>query len=74
MNCNFGQYQPCIKNNVNNIIALACITNYLIDHEYIEEYCEHYFKLGFDRIYLLDDIHGKDNTKNYQIFHMYRKK
>lgn len=47
--------------NSQNIYAVCCITNYALDKDYIEEWCEHYFGIGFNRIYLIDD--AKDQKK-----------
>lgn len=40
--------------------AVCCITNYRLDSDYIEEWCRHHLGLGFDLIYLMDDL--KDMT------------
>lgn len=40
---------------MNNNIAVCVATNYILDSENIQEWCEHYFALGFNKIYLMDD-------------------
>ena len=41
--------------NSENIYAVCCITNYTLEKDYIEEWCEHYFNIGFNLIYMIDD-------------------
>ena len=41
--------------NNENIYAVCCITNYSLEKDYIEEWCEHYFNIGFNLIYMIDD-------------------
>ena len=42
-------------------VDLCLVDNYYIDKDYIEEFCEYYFELGIDKIWLLDDVNGKPN-------------
>lgn len=40
-------------------VALCLVANYYLESDYIVEFCEYYFKLGVDTIYILDDINGR---------------
>jgi hypothetical protein len=41
-------------------VALCLIANYYLESDYIIEYCEYYFGLGIDTIYILDDLNGRE--------------
>ena len=41
-------------------IAVCLVSNRYLDEDYIEEWCEHYYNLGFDFIYILEDLNGRD--------------
>lgn len=41
-------------------IAVCLVSNRYLDEDYIEEWCEHYYNLGFDFIYILEDLNGMD--------------
>ncbi len=50
--------------NSQNIYAVCCITNYALDKDYIGEWCEHYFGIGFNLIYLIDDAKNQKKFLN----------
>lgn len=41
-------------------IAVCLVSNRYLDEDYIEEWCEHYYNLGFDFIYILEDLNGRE--------------
>lgn len=38
-------------------IWACCVGNYNLEKNYVQEFCEHYLKLGVDKIYMFDDVH-----------------
>jgi len=43
----------------NTPIAACVVSNYYLDCDYIEEWCEHYYNIGIDVIYILEDVNGR---------------
>lgn len=47
----------------NENVRVCMITNRYLDEDYIEEWCENYYRLGFTFIYLLEDLYGNVDGK-----------
>lgn len=45
---------------MNKPISVCVVTNMFFDEDYIIEWCEHYYNIGFERIYILEDLNGRD--------------